>query len=77
MHRILDRVLLQGFGMRHLYSRVQGGFLREQDAVDDTDLVLRIRTTSHERERVPASHQSYLVVDAVDQETILQEQVHV
>ena len=76
-HRILDRALIQGLDVRHMYGRDQGCFLREQDAVDDTDIVLRIPTPSHERERVHVSHQSYLDVDAVDQETILQEQIHV
>ena len=76
-HRIIDRAFLQSLDVRHLYGRVLGIFLREQGAIDNTDPVLRIQTTSHEGERVLVSHQSYLDIDTVDQETILQEQVHV
>ena len=63
--------------MRHLHGRTQGGFLREQGGVDDLDLVGRVCTTGHERECVLAAYQSYLDIDAVDQETILQDQDHV
>ena len=53
------------------------GFLREQNAVDDTDPVLRISIGGHERERIHLSHQPNFYVDAVDQETIFQEEGHI
>ena len=45
-HRILESALIQGLDVRHMYGRDQGCFLREQDAVDDADIVLRIPTAS-------------------------------
>ena len=76
-HQILYRALLERLDARHLHSQTQGGFLREQGGVDDLDLLTDVYTTRHKRKRVLAVHQSYLDIDAVDQETILQEQFHV
>ena len=76
-HRILDRALLEGPDVRHLHGRIQGGLLCEQGGVDDLYLVIGIGPTGHEYKRRRAAHQSYLDIDAVDQEFILQKQVHV
>ena len=75
-HRILDRALLEGLGVRHLNGRIQGGLLCEQGGIDDVDLIICVGPAGHERKRVLASHQSYLDIDTIDQEFILQEQVH-
>ena len=60
-HRMFDSVLLEGLYVRHLHGRIQGGLLCEQGIIDD----------------VLASHQSYLDIDAIDQEFILHEHFHV
>ena len=91
-HRILDRALLKGLGVRHLHGRIQGGLLykqvgnydvdlvigvdstsheRKQGGNDDVDLVIGVGLTSHGRERGLTAHQSYLDIDAVDQEFIM------
>ena len=59
-----------------LHDHSRGGSLREQGGVDDVDLVSRVCITGHECEHIIASHQSYLDVGVVDQESILREQVH-
>ena len=75
-HRIRDRALVECLDKRYLHGRTQGGFLREQGGVDDLYCVIRVCTTSHERERVLAAYQSYLDIDTVKQVSILQEQFH-
>ena len=76
-HRIFDCAVLKGLDVRHVYGRIQGGLLCEQGGADDLYLVIGIGSTAHECERGLTSHQSYLDTSAVDQEFILQEQVHV
>ena len=76
-HRILDRALLESLDVSHLYGRIQGGLLCEQDGIDDGDLVIGVDSTSHECKRRLTAHQTYLDIDSVDQEFILQKQIHV
>ena len=74
LHLILDHALLVGLDVCHLHGRIQGGLLCELGGIDDVDLVIGV---GWRRKRVLVSHQSYLDIDAIDQEFILQEQVHV
>ena len=76
-HRILDRALLESLDVSHLQCRIQGGLLCEQGGIDDGDLVIRVDSASHEWKRRLIAHQTYLDIDAVDQEFILQKQIHV
>ena len=76
-HRILDRALLESLDVSHLYGRIQGGLLCEQGGIDDGDLVIGVDSASHECKRRLTAHQTYLDIDAVDQEFILQKQIHV
>ena len=76
-HWIHGRALLEGLDVRHLYGRIQGGLLCEQDGIDGVYFVIGVGPASHQRKRLLASHRSYLDIDAIDQEFILQEQVHV
>ena len=66
-HRILGRCLLEGFDVRHLHGRVQGGLLYEEDGIDEGDLVVGVYPSGDECERVLAEYQLYLEFDAVDQ----------
>ena len=77
LHRILDRALLESLDVRDLLGRIHGGLLRKQGGIGDVDLVIGVDTAGHEHKCILASHQSYLDIDAVDQEFILQEHVHV
>ena len=63
--------------MSHLHGGIEGGLLDEQGCVDDGYLVIEVGSTSHQRKRGLATHQSYLDVDSVDQEFILQKHIHV
>ena len=63
--------------MSHLHGGIEGGLLDEQGCVDDGYLVIEVGSTSHQRKRGLATHQSYLDVDSVDQEIILQKHIHV
>ena len=76
-HRILDRALLESLDVSHLHGRIQGGLLCEQRGIDDVDLVIGIDSASHECKRRLTAYQTYLDIDAVDQEFILQKQIHV
>ena len=76
-HRILDRALLQSIDVRHLHGRIQGGLLCKQGGVDDLYFVIGVGPTSHECKSRLTTHQSYLDIDAVDQEFILQKEIHV
>ena len=76
-HRILDSALLESLDVSHLYGRIQGGLLCEQGGIDDSDLVIGVDSASHECKRRLTAHQTYLDIDAVDQECILQKQIHV
>ena len=62
--------------MSYLHGRIEGGLLDKQGRVDDGYLVL-VGSSSHQRKRGLATHQSYLDVDSVDQEFILQKHIHV
>ena len=57
--------------MRHLHSRIQGCLLCKQGGIDDVDLVIGVDLASHECKSRLAAHQSYLGIDAVDQEFIM------
>ena len=63
--------------MSHLHGGIESGLLDEQGCVDDGYLVIEVGSTSHQRKRGLATHQSYLDVDSVDQEFILQKHIHV
>ena len=63
--------------MSHLLGWVEGGLLDEQGCIDDRYLVIRGGSARHQRKRGLATHQSYLDVDSVDQEFILQKHIHV
>ena len=76
-HRILDRALPESLDVRHLHGRIQGGLLCKQGGTDVVDSVIEIAHTTHERKSGLTAHQSYFDIDAVDQEFILQKQVHV
>ena len=76
-HRILDGDLLESLDVRRLYGRIQFGLLCKQGGIDDVDPVIGIGPASHKCKRGLTAHQSYLNIDAVDQEFILQKQVHV
>ena len=76
-HRILDRALLESLDVCHLHGGIEGGLLGKQGGIDDADPVIGVGPTSHQRKRSLTAHQSYLDIDAVDQEFILQKQIHV
>ena len=76
-HRILDRTLLESLDVGHMHGRIQGGLLCKQGGIDYVDPVIGVVPSSHERKRRLTAHQSYLDIDAVDQEFILQKQIHV
>ena len=75
-HRILDRALLQSLDVRHLHGRIQGGLLCKQGGIDYLYFVI-VGPTSHECKSRLTTNQSYLDIDAVDQEFILQKEIHV
>ena len=76
-HRILDRALLKSLDVRHLHGRIQGGLLCKQGGIDDLYFVIGVEPTSHECKSRLTTHQSYLDIDAVDEEFILQKEIHV
>ena len=76
-HRILDRALLESLDVGHLHGRIQGGLLCKQGGIDYGYPVIGVGPTSHERKGSLTAHQSYLDIDAVDQEFILQKDIHV
>ena len=63
--------------MRHLHGRIQGGLLCKQGGIDDVYPVIGVVPTSHECKSRLTANQSYLDIDAVDQEFILQKEIHV
>ena len=63
--------------MCHLHSRIQGGLLCKQGGIDDLYFVIGVEPTSHECKNRLTTHQSYLDIDAVDQEFILHKEIHV
>ena len=76
-HRILDRALLQSLDVRHLHGRIQGGLLCKQGGIDYLYFVIRVDPTSHKCKSRLTTHQSYLDIDAVYEEFILQKEIHV
>ena len=76
-HRILDRALLQSLDVRHLHGRIQGGLLCKQGGIDDVYFVIGVEPTSHECKSGLTTHQSYLDIDAADEEFIVQKEIHV
>ena len=76
-HRILDRAPLESLDVGHLYGWIQGDLLYKQGGIDYGYLVIGVVPASHERKRRLTAHQSYLDIDAVDQEYFLQKQIHV
>ena len=75
--QIASDTLLESLDASHLHGRIQGGFLCEQGGIDDGDLLIGVDSASHECKRRLTAHQTYLYIDAVDQEFILQKQIHV
>ena len=75
-HRILDRVLLESLDVGHLHGRIQGGLLCEEGGIDDGYPVIGVDSASHQCKRRLTAHKTYLDIDAVDQEFILQKQIH-
>ena len=67
-HRILGCALLESLDLCHLHARIQGGLLCKQGGTDDFYFVIRVWSASRKLKRVFASHQSYLDIDAIDQE---------
>ena len=63
--------------MCHLHGRIQGGLLCKQGSIDDVYPVIRVVHTSHACQNRLTAYQSYLDIDAVDQEFILQKEIHV
>ena len=63
--------------MRHLHGWIQGGLLCKQGGIDDVYPVIGVVPTSHECKSGLTTNQSYLAIDAVDQEFILQKEIHV
>ena len=63
--------------MRHLHGRIQGGLLCKQGGIDDDYPVIGVVPTSHERKSRLTANQSYLDIDAVDQEFILLKEIHI
>ena len=63
--------------MCHLHGGIEGGLLGKQGGIDDIYPVIGVGPTSHERKRSLTAHKSDLDIDAVDQEFILQKQIHV
>ena len=76
-HRILDPALLQSLDVCYLHSGIQGDLLCKQGGIDYLYLVIGVDPTSHECKSKFTTHQSDLDIDAVDEEFILQEEVHV
>ena len=76
-YRILDRALLESLDVCHLHGGIMGGLLGKQGGIDDVYPVVGVGPTSHERKRSLNVHQSNLNIDAIDQECILQKQIHV
>ena len=76
-HGILDRALLQSLDVRHLHGRIQDGLLGKQGGIDDVYFVIGVGPTSHECKSGLTTNQSYLDIDAVDEEFILQKEIHV
>ena len=57
--------------------RIQGGLLSKQGGIDDVYPVIGVVPTNHERKSGLTANQSYIDIDAVDQEFILQKEIHV
>ena len=58
-------------------GRIQGGLLCKQGGIDDVYFVIGVDPTREERKSRLTTHQSYLDIDAVDEEFILQKEIHV
>ena len=76
-HRILDRALLESLDVCHLHGGIEGGLLCKQGGIDYGYPIIGVGPTSHERKHSLTPHQSYLDIDAVDQEFVLQKHIHV
>ena len=63
--------------MCHLHGRIQGGLLCKQGGIDYVYSAIEIVPTSHECKRGQSAYQSYVDIDAVDKEFILQKEIHV
>ena len=63
--------------MCHLHGWVQGDLLCKQGSIDYLYFVIGVEPTSHERKSRFTTNQSYIDIDAVDQEFILQKEIRV
>ena len=75
-HWILDRALLESLDVCHLHGRIQGGLLCKQGGIDYVYPVIGVVPNSLECKSGLTAYQSYLDIDAVDQEFILQKEIH-
>ena len=62
--------------MRHLHGRILGGLLGKQGGINDVYFVIGVESTSHKCKSRLTTNQSYLDIDAVDEEFILQKGIH-
>ena len=62
--------------MCHLHGRIQSGFLCKQGGIDGVYPVIGVVPTSHKCKSGLTANQSYLDIDAVDQEFVLQKEIH-
>ena len=76
-HPILDRALHESLDVCHLHGRIEGGLLCKQGGIDDVYPVIGVDSATHECKSGLTAYQSYLDIDAVDQEFILQKEIHV
>ena len=76
-HRKLDSALLESLDECHLHGRIEGGLLCKQGGIDDIYRVIGVESASHKCKSGLTAYHSYLDIDAVDREFILQKDINV
>ena len=76
-HRILDRAPFESLDVCHLHGRIESGLLCKQCGIDNGYPVIGVVPTNLECKSGLTAYQSYLDIDAVDQEFVLQKEIHV
>ena len=76
-YRILDRAPLESLDVCHPHGRIEGDLIYKQGGIDDVYPVIGVVPTSHECKGGLTAYQSNLDIDAVDQEFIMQKEIHV